>query len=508
MKYNIPSILSTIIAVLLVLTMLATISAALKRCESERGQNGISCSATVLTTDIKHAITASDAETSDTAFPDTSETITSEHASFTAEFRTESSITELPQTATPTTDLPITDPLVTDPPVTEPITEVTSPEPIEWPVTSDHALLRQILTEAASKYGAVGIQVAVIKEGKVGATGVFGWQTCETVPMTNDTKIRVASLSKTTVAMVTLRLVDEGLLDLDENVETYLGFPMRNYYYPDTVITLRHLLAHTVGFRYVDYATNLEELQAVLTKKSTYQNHLPGTAEAYYYSNFGYGVIGTICELVTGESLSALANTYFFAPMGIEASWSATGFDPLKLATIYDADHRVGLSVEELLTRLETAAPAEAMRHYAGGLIISALDYAKLLTLFMNDGVYEGERYLSSARIVQMKTVQVPKNEMADQCLALGRYYGLYGEDVLYYHTGSAYGVYALYTFDDATGTGAVIVTTGAEGVKDENGLYAVCSEIAAQIHHNREEFAEAASTEAVTESQLGNAIL
>jgi CubicO group peptidase (beta-lactamase class C family) len=501
-------LLITSIALLLTVAMLA----ALLGCHTEKGQDSTSLM-TQAPSDTQSDTTVTDTDAPDTTFSTTSEEQTSEttpakttpadtsvatesvteppttEPPTTEPLTTEPSTTEPPTTAPPTTEPPVTEPPATDSVISTSETE--PPEPIEWPVTSDHELLRQVLSEAAAAYGAVGIQAAVISQGKVGATGVFGWQTYETVPMADDTKIRVASLSKTAVGMVAMRLVDEGLLALDENVETYLGFPMRNYYYPDTPITLRHLLTHTVGFRYVDYVANLEELKTVLVKKSTYQNQLPGSAEAYYYSNFGYGVIGTICEIVTGESLSALANTYFFAPMGIEASWAATGFDPDKLATIYDAKHRVGLSVEDLLTRIDPTAPAEAMKYYAGGLIVSAADFAKLLTLLMNDGIYDGQRYLSSESIAQMKTVPVPKNEMAEQCLTVARFPGLYGEEVLYYHTGSAYGVYALYTFDDVTKTGVVVVTTGAVGTKDDNGIYAVCSQIAAAVHQNREAFTE-----------------
>jgi len=488
---------------LIALLLTAAMLTALPGCQAEKGQDSTSLT-TQAPSDTQSDTTATDTDAPDTTFSTTSEEQTSETTpAETTPANTSvaiESVTEPPTTEPPTTEPAKTEPLTTEPSTTEPPTTapptteppVTEPpEPIQWPVTSDHELLRQVLSEAAAAYGAVGIQAAVISQGKVGATGVFGWQTYETVPMADDTKIRVASLSKTAVGMVAMRLVDEGLLALDENVETYLGFPMRNYYYPDTPITLRHLLTHTVGFRYVDYVANLEELKTVLVKKSTYQNHLPGSAEAYYYSNFGYGVIGTICEIVTGESLSALANTYFFAPMGIEASWAATGFDPDKLATIYDAKHRVGLSVEDLLTRIDPTAPAEAMKYYAGGLIISTADFAKLLTVLMNDDLYGGERYLSSESIAQLKTVQVPKNEMAEQCLTLARFPGLYGEEALYYHTGSAYGVYALYTFDDVTKTGVVVVTTGAAGTKDENGLYAVCSQIAAAVHQNREAFTE-----------------
>ena len=50
--------------------------------------------------------------------------------------------------------------------------------------------------------------------------------------------------------------------------------------------------------------------------------------------------------------------------------------------------------------------------------------------------------------------------------------------DRLYYHTGSAYGVYNLLSYDPDAGDGVVVLTTGADGGRDEYGIYAVCGEI------------------------------
>jgi hypothetical protein len=61
--------------------------------------------------------------------------------------------------------------------------------------------------------------------------------------------------------------------------------------------------------------------------------------------------------------------------------------------------------------------------------------------------------------------------------------FGLYGRERLYYHTGSAYGVYNLLSYDPDTGDGVVVLTMGADGKKDTYGVYAVCGEISRAVY-------------------------
>ena len=59
---------------------------------------------------------------------------------------------------------------------------------------------------------------------------------------TADNPVRIASISKLVTALGVLRMVDAGQLDLDRDVSDYLGWRLRNPHFPDTPITLRHLL--------------------------------------------------------------------------------------------------------------------------------------------------------------------------------------------------------------------------------------------------------------------------
>jgi CubicO group peptidase (beta-lactamase class C family) len=67
--------------------------------------------------------------------------------------------------------------------------------------------------------------------------------------VTIDDPARVASISKLVVAIGVMRLVEQGKLDLDRDVNDYLGWRVRNPAFPDAPITLRALLSHQSGLR-------------------------------------------------------------------------------------------------------------------------------------------------------------------------------------------------------------------------------------------------------------------
>ena len=125
-------------------------------------------------------------------------------------------------------------------------------------------------------------------------------------------------------------------------------------------------------------------------------------------------------------------------------------------------------------------------------MTISAVDLAKLVCILANEGEYDGEQDLSPPVVEEMGTPQfsVDPGESAvfDQCLILRRQENILGQSQLYYHTGSAYGVFSLLTFNPDTGNGVVVLTTGTPRQTDEYGLYALCSQLSADLYQRMEE--------------------
>ena len=145
-------------------------------------------------------------------------------------------------------------------------------------------------------------------------------------PVTIDDPARVASISKLVVAIGVMRLWEQGTLDLDRDVNDYLGWRVRNPAFPDTPITLRALLSHQSGLRdSVDYIVPLDgSLEAVLVDPKAWElNHAPG--KYFSYANINSPLIAAVMEGATGERFDRLMARLVLTPLGLDAcyNWGA-----------------------------------------------------------------------------------------------------------------------------------------------------------------------------------------
>lgn len=137
--------------------------------------------------------------------------------------------------------------------------------------------------------------------------------------------VRIASISKLAVAMGVMRLVQAGKLDLDHDVSTHLGWPLRNPGFADMPVTLRHLLSHTAGVRDgAGYVLALDgDLPAHLKQTGAWDaTHAPGSY--FSYSNLNFGIIAAVMEGATGERFDRLMARLVFAPLKLDACFSWT----------------------------------------------------------------------------------------------------------------------------------------------------------------------------------------
>jgi hypothetical protein len=122
--------------------------------------------------------------------------------------------------------------------------------------------------------------------------------------------------------------------------------------------------------------------------------------------------------------------------------------------------------------------------YFAGGLTVSVKDLAKLIALLAADGKYEGVQLLQPESLAEMETYVEPAVPGGSYQAHPMRYWpDLYGRKGIFFHTGSAYGVFNAATYDPVTGDGVVVLTTGASGAKDDYGIYKICAEINAEIY-------------------------
>ena len=339
--------------------------------------------------------------------------------------------------------------------------------------------LQPMIDEILKKYGTISAGIALIEDGEVTNTWEYGYAVKDSVLMEPDTKIRIASITKVIVAMNIFKLQDEGILDIDETIGNYWGFEIANPQYPEIPITLRTILSHTSSIADAEGYTNIDDR---LRRNNVFRGVKPFAESSYSYCNYAFAVGGATMEKAADRTIYDISEEYFFEPMGIDASFAGGRLENSELlASLYYAGGSMARSRETMQGLMGHNIPGENGTFFPGGLCISAKDLAKMICILVNDGVYQGNRYLSEESVATMEEqfcMADLHGAQVTQCFPLKYLNDIYGENSLYFHTGSAYGAYTLFSYNPNTKNGVVVLTIGASGMCDENGIYSVCGEV------------------------------
>ena len=173
------------------------------------------------------------------------------------------------------------------------------------PVEAVVADLEDFIPEYMHEQNIPGVGIALIRDGEVVWTEGFGVTNAFTrEAVTPDTLFELASNSKVVTAYIALRLVDQGLLSLDEPLNTYLPEPWLPPSDYRDVITMRHVLSHSAGLGHIPP-----------TRESLFA---PGLG--YSYSGVGISYLQAVIEQVTGQSFEEVAQEMVFTPLGMSSS--------------------------------------------------------------------------------------------------------------------------------------------------------------------------------------------
>jgi len=240
--------------------------------------------------------------------------------------------------------------------------------------------------------------------------------------VTPDDPVRIASVSKLVVAIGVMRLVEQGRIELDRDVTSYLGWNVRNPAFPGRVITLRMLLSHTSSLRDGDDAYVIPlggSLERALADPTVWDSaHPPGNGY-FAYANFNFPVVAAAMEVVTGERFDVWMRREVLAPMKLDAcfNWPTCSDAAVARAAVLTQDGnpvRDDLHGKRPQCPVVPAAdgscdlgswrPGEngALFSPQGGLRISARDLARIGRMLLNGGTIDGVRILSPQSVEAM----------------------------------------------------------------------------------------------------------
>jgi len=192
-----------------------------------------------------------------------------------------------------------------------------------------------------------GAAVALVHEGRVIFSRCYGYADNEKqVAITQDTYFMAGSLTKSFTALAVLKLIEEGKIDPNADIKTYIpDFSIRNLYDSEVPISVNHLLTHTSGLM-VDYYVHLtgekkySNADLLSQLRNEYLCFKPGSA--YKYSNIGYRLLGMIVEQVTGEQFEGYLEKEVFKPLGLsKSSFYYTDDMTLHMSKGHDGDTEI-----------------------------------------------------------------------------------------------------------------------------------------------------------------------
>jgi len=247
-----------------------------------------------------------------------------------------------------------------------------------------------------------GVTVSVVREGKLVFAKGYGFADIEAgTPVSGrDTLFRIGSVSKTFVWASVMMLAEQGKINLDEDVNTYLeGIDIPEAF--GAPITMNHLMAHRAGFEETfglfTYADDSEiTLTEGLIRDMPRRVHAPGARTSY--SNWGAGLAAKIVEDVSGKSFEDFLQSEILTPLAMtRTTLKVPSFAPENLRPLFSKAYKVsgGAIEDEGAMQIGPFAPVGAMG-------ATAADMAQWMLLLLGDGDYNGARLYSEETAAKM----------------------------------------------------------------------------------------------------------
>lgn len=310
--------------------------------------------------------------------------------------------------------------------------------------------------------GISGLSILLIKNDRVVYEKSAGYANIKNQKKYSDQSIQnIASISKTLIAVSIMKAIEQGKVDLDTDINTYLPFKVKNPNHPDVAITLRQLATHTSSIMDSDdymrsyYFMNADQLTSDdLTEgygeyfemvqsnelideseflenvllpdgkwysDDVYADEAPG--DVGEYSNVAATLAAFVIENAAGMSYEDYTQTYIFDPLGMtQTSWDIDTYKKPQFATRYFS-RDMAVPDYYLITKAD------------GGLYTSTTDFAKFM-IEMAKGFKGQGTILSKASFTEMFTPQI-----TDEDEAIGVFWDLDPETRSFSHSGGDPGV-------------------------------------------------------------------
>jgi CubicO group peptidase (beta-lactamase class C family) len=269
---------------------------------------------------------------------------------------------------------------------------------------TDFPELRSRVLEGMKAFQVPGLALGMIQDGQWFAEGFGVTSIANPLPVTTDTTFQIGSTSKTVTATVIMMLAEQGKLELDAPVKTYLPDLELQDTSVAARVTVRHLLNHTAGWAgdlFVNTGDGDDALELYVQKMRDLPQLTP-LGEVWHYNNAAFGLAGRVVEVVTGKTFETIATELVLEPLEMTHSSyfpSEAMLERFAVGHFVDGHDIIQVSHPWALAR-NTAS--------VGRINSSVIDQLKYAQFHLGDGTAaNGKRLLSSGSMMEMQTPTV-----------------------------------------------------------------------------------------------------
>lgn len=313
---------------------------------------------------------------------------------------------------------------------------------------SNLANIDQFILDQMETYHKPGMAACIIKGDSVVWRHNFGYAILEdSLPVSDTTVFWACSIGKSLTAACVMQLWEDGLIDLDENINNFLPFQIDNPSLDPDSITARMLMTHTSGIRDLDFYSyftigdspetlgffleNYLSNTGIYYDSTNFNGYSPGTH--YEYCSFGSALNGYLVEILMGTEFKEYAYENLLSPLGMNrTAWFLSELNVENIAIGYDYS---GGQYQPNPHYGCAAYPGVTLRS-------NAYELAQFAIMLLNHGNYSGNAILEPATIDSMTTLQMNQPYSG---LGLFRYlyYCQTGPKAIWGHSGCGGGGYA-----------------------------------------------------------------
>jgi CubicO group peptidase (beta-lactamase class C family) len=340
--------------------------------------------------------------------------------------------------------------------------------------------LRDFIAAGMAEHDVPGVAVGVVHGGREYASG-FGVTSLDNpLDVGEHTFFQIGSISKTFLATAVMRLVDEGVLELNAPVRRYLPDLQLASGEATETVTLWHCLTHTAGFDGDGFFALMAGLAdprgstalAEAVGKAGQLEQLARPGELFSYNNAAFAVLGRVIETVTGKGFEAAMRDLVLGPLGMHAS---TYFPDEVMTRRFAAGH----TNTAIGARVTTPWPLGRASAPAGGVISNVSDMLTYARFQLGDGAAaDGTRVLRPETMRKMRTAQAPAGSMCEN-VGIAWMLDTVGKAEVVKHGGLTNGHAAQLAMVPASGFAVIVLTNSAQGGVRLHGKI-----VARAIHH------------------------